>query len=89
MIFSHVLYQLSYPAGGRERFYGTGWRLSSIRPVEIPGRTCSIKGSYPASAKRSSSKADSTISLGSAPTTALGCSPGSKNAIVGMLEIPK
>ena len=24
MIFSHVLYQLSYPAGGRERFYGTG-----------------------------------------------------------------
>src|SRR5215204_489973 len=44
---------------------------------------------YPASAKRSSSKADSTISLGSAPTTALGCSPGSKNAMVGMLETPK
>src|SRR5215212_982406 len=46
-------------------------------------------GAYPASAKRSSSKADSSISLGSAPTTAFGCSPGSKNAMVGMLETPK
>src|SRR5215204_7124178 len=46
-------------------------------------------GVYPASAKRFSSKADSSISLGSAPMTALGCSPGSKNAMVGMLETPK
>src|SRR5215208_6477551 len=44
---------------------------------------------YPVSVKRFSSKTDSTISLGSAPTTALGSSPGSKNAIVGMLETPK
>src|SRR5215210_1428203 len=47
------------------------------------------QGLYPASAKRFNSKADSTISLGSAPTTALGCSPGSKNAMVGMLDTPK
>src|ERR671912_2340043 len=40
-------------------------------------------------AKRSSSKADSSCSLGRAPTTALGCSPGSKRAMVGMLEMPK
>src|ERR671915_526470 len=39
--------------------------------------------------KRSRPKADSTISRGIAPTTAFGCSPGSKKAMVGMLEIPK
>src|SRR5215218_32707 len=39
--------------------------------------------------KRSSSKADSSVSLGRAPTIALGCSPGSKKAMVGMLEMPK
>src|SRR5215216_4404400 len=41
------------------------------------------------SEKRSSSKALSITSLGRAPTTALGCSPGSKRAMVGMLEMPK
>ena len=34
MIFSHVLYQLSYPARrwaeARSRFYGTRWRLSRM-----------------------------------------------------------
>src|SRR5215212_10132322 len=65
-----------------------------MEPIKRPAGSCPWPDSYglcvyPASAKRSSSKADSTISLGSAPTTAFGSSPGSKNAMVGMLETPK
>src|SRR5215216_2528033 len=81
MIFSHVLYQLSYPAGED----GAVILRHEVVAIKRPGRDAL----YPAWAKRSRPKADSTISLGIAPTTAFGCSPGSKNAMVGMLEIPK
>jgi hypothetical protein len=89
MIFSHVLYQLSYPAGGRQGVILRHRREAIKRPAGDLGRPDSYGLLvYPASAKRSSSKADSSMSLGSAPTTALGSSPGSKNAMVGMLETP-
>src|SRR5918992_1064027 len=85
MIFCHLVYQLSYPphetAAG---FYGTSLRLSSA--AREAGAWCGAYSSV--LEKRSRPNADSTISRGIAPTTAFGCSPGSKKAMVGMLEIP-
>ena len=95
MIFSHVLYQLSYLALWTAR-RGRALGDSRARGAPYQGRGPLLWAHPPASSdsgyfleKRFSSKADSTISLGRAPTTALGCSPGSKRAMVGMLEMPK
>src|SRR5215217_9682433 len=91
MIFSHVLYHLSYPAGKATATLILEYGVQSIKGWEDPLREsrdrllCSRY--FPE--KRSSSKALSITSLGRAPTTALGCSPGSKRAMVGMLEMPK
>jgi hypothetical protein len=95
MIFSHVLYHLSYPAAESGLPRGKPVLILEYRARVIKGWRLSrdLKGSFPCFdhfwEKRWSSKAVSIISLGRAPTTALGGSPGSKRAMVGMLEIPK
>ena len=90
MIFSHVLYQLSYLAvRAATRSNGASAADFRVQEAGYQGRRLLGHLDYSSFAKRFSSKVDSTISLGSAPTTALGCSPGSKRAMVGMLEIPK